>query len=150
EAAIFDLALADADLKGLLVRVAEVNVIDVFHQLVVASALRGAKDEGTGVERQAEPLDVVAEDHNGVDVLADAADLALQADANAVQRGNIDEATEMLDFLIERRAELRGRNAQGDDLGGLGQAADGGELFVMGLFLGRDLDVESDNVEPLG
>ena len=133
QAAVFDVALADADLEGLFVGVAELQVIDVLHHLVDAAALIGAEDVGAGIERQAQALHVVAQHHHRVGVFREAADLALQADPHAVQRGDIDQPPQMLDLFVERRAQLGRRDGDRDDLRRLGQPADRGELLVVGV-----------------
>src|SRR5690349_1884098 len=81
QSAVLDFALTDADLQGFLVRVAEVQVIDVLHQLVDAASLIGAVDVMAGIERQAESFHVVAEDRDRVGVFRKTADLTLEADA---------------------------------------------------------------------
>jgi hypothetical protein len=71
----------------------------------------------------------------------------LEADADAVQRGDIDEPAQVLDLLVERRAELGWRHRKGDDFGSFGDPADRRELVVVGLLLGRNAHVERDHIE---
>ena len=85
-----------------------------------------------GVQRDAQPVDVVAEYNQGVWVAGQASVLTQQPDPRALGGRNIHQLPQPFDFFVEGRTALLARaNDQRHHLGGLGQAADGIELPIV-------------------
>ena len=103
-----------------------------------------------GIERQPEPFDVVAQDDRGIGVLGDAAGFGLQTDDHPLAAGNRHQAFEPFDLGIEGGAQFARRDDDGHDFGGFGQAAAGGELLVVELAFGGDVDAVGGDRQPIG
>lgn len=150
EATVFDFTLSDAYLKIVFGGVAEVYVTDILEDLFVVAAGVWSADVVAGVEADAESRDVVAEDDDGVGVLRHLADFGVDGDDEAIGGSDLDQLAKAFDFAVERCAEFGAGDAEGDDSGGFGELAAGGEAFVVGgfLFVAR-VDVVGDGGEAM-
>ena len=94
------------------------------------------------IESDAQPFDVVAEDHGGVGVFGHPADLGQQAQANALLGGQGGHRPQTLHLGVEGGAQLGRADRDRHDLDGLRQAAAGGELAVVIGLGGLDVDAQ--------
>lgn len=103
--AVFDIALADANLKGVLVRVHACGrcTSSACRWLCLEHCRRCRRSSRAS---EAEPLHVVAEDRDGIHVFAQPADLALDTDTHTLHGSDVDEPAQVIDFLVEGRTNL--------------------------------------------
>ena len=109
---VFDLALADADLKfaGYQARIAQVDILDVGKNRVVIDVGVRALKEVAGVERQTQPGHELAQLHGDLGIGRQSIDMGEQGQHQALAHGEADERREPLDLVGDRcaRAARRG------------------------------------------
>ena len=122
------------------------DVVHVFHQLFDILVAVRAADVMAGIQRETQPLDVVAQHNHRIGIFRESANLAADADADPFELSDMDQSAEGLHFFIERSPQFTGRNRQRHDFDRFGQAADGRELPIEFFACGLDLNAECHNV----
>ncbi len=144
---IFDQPLTDSDLQFVFAGVPKVDVVNILHQPIDVTAGVGATDVVARIERHPQPFDVVAQDDDRVGILGKTPDLRPDAHQDAFHGCDGHQASKMFDFFVERRAQFGRGHGERDDLCGFGEFATRGELAVVLLAGGVNLNAVGSYIQ---